>query len=66
MSGRNMMMKDPELIEALDTVAKIGGVAFVHAENGDVVQQGEKKMLAAGITGPEGHAMAHPEEAEVG
>ena len=66
MSGRNMMMKDPELIEALDTVAKIGGVAFVHAENGDVVQEGEKKMIAAGITGPEGHAMAHPEEAEVG
>ena len=66
MSDRNMMMKDPELIEALDTVAKIGGVAFVHAENGDVIQEGEKKMIAAGITGPEGHAMAHPEEAEVG
>merc|ERR1711892_113383 len=64
MAGRDMMMKDPELIEALDTVAKIGGVAFVHAENGDVIQEGEKKMIAAGITGPEGHAMAHPEEAE--
>ena len=66
MSGRDMMMKDSELIEALDMAAKIGGVAFVHAENGDVVQEGEKKMIAAGISGPEGHAMAHPEEAEVG
>ena len=67
MSGRKMMMNDPELIEALDTVAKMGGVAFVHAENGDVVQEGEKRVIAAGITGPpEGHAMAHPEEAEVG
>ena len=65
MSGRNMMMNDPELIEILDTVSKIGGVAFVHAENGDVVEEGERKMIAAGITGPEGHAMAHPEEAEV-
>ena len=66
MSGKDMMMKDPELIEALDTVAKISGVAFVHAENGDVVKEGEERMIAAGITGPEGHAMAHPEEAEVG
>ena len=59
-------MNDPELIEALDTVAKIGGVAYMDAENGDIIQEGEKKMIGAGITGPEGHAMAHPEEAEVG
>ena len=66
MSGKDLMMNDPELIETFDSVSKIGGVTFVHAENGDVVQEGERKMLAAGITGPEGHAMAHPEEAEVG
>ena len=64
MSGRNMM-NDQELIESLDTVAKIGGVVYVDAENGDIIQEAEKKMIAAGITGPEGHAMAHPEEAEV-
>ena len=66
MAGRNLMMNDSELIETFDTVSKIGGVTFVHAENGDIVQEGERKMMAAGITGPEGHAMAHPEEAEVG
>ena len=60
------MMNDSELIESFDTVSKIGGVTFVHAENGDVVQEGERKMIAAGVTGPEGHAMAHSEEAEVG
>jgi len=65
MSGKEKMMNDPELIEALDTVAKIGGVAYMDAENGDIIQEGEKKMIGAGITGPEGHAMAHPEEAEV-
>jgi dihydropyrimidinase len=66
MSGRDVMMNDSELIETFDTVSKIGGVTFVHAENGDIVHEGERKMMAAGITGPEGHAMAHPEEAEVG
>ena len=29
-----------------------------------MVQEGERKMLAAGVTGPEGHAQAHTEEAE--
>ena len=58
-------MEDPEIIEVFDTVSKLGGVAFVNAENDVVVREGEKKMLAAGISGPEGHAMAHPEEAEV-
>ena len=66
MAGRNLMMNDSELIETFDTVSKIGGVTFVQAENGDIVQEGERKMMGAGITGPEGHAMAHPEEAEVG
>ena len=33
-------------------------------ENEEVVQEGERKMLAAGVTGPEGHAQAHIEEAE--
>ena len=65
MSGKQMMMNDPELIEVLDTVSKLGGVAVIHAENGDVIEEGERKMLASGITGPEGHAMAHCEEAEV-
>ena len=66
MNRSDFMMNDSQLIESFDTVSKIGGVTFVHAENGDVVKEGERKMMSAGITGPEGHAMAHPEEAEVG
>ena len=31
-----------------------------HDDHGDE-SQAERKMMAAGITGPEGHAMAHPE-----
>ena len=65
MAGQDRMMRDPELIETFDTVSKIGGLAMVHAENGDILKEAEKKMMIAGITGPEGHAMAHPEEAEV-
>lgn len=64
MSGKEMMMEDSELIETMNTVSRLGGMVMVAAENGDVIQVAERKMMAAGITGPEGHAMAHPEEAE--
>ena len=65
MSGQEKMMRDPELIETMEAVSKVGGLAMVHAENGDMVKEAERKMMIAGITGPEGHAMAHSEEAEV-
>ena len=38
---------------------------MVYAENGEIVKENERKMMAAGMVGPEGHVLAHPEEAEV-
>ena len=32
-------MRDAELIEALDQISRVGGVAVVHAENGDIVAE---------------------------
>ena len=64
MSGDNSL-SDSQLIDTFHTAAKLGGVVCVHnTENDEVVQEGERKMLDAGVTGPEGHAQAHTEEAE--
>ncbi|XP_072766541.1 dihydropyrimidinase-like isoform X3 [Anoplolepis gracilipes] len=65
MAYRDMfMLRDPELIEVFKACKEIGAVAMVHAENGDLIAENAKKLLAAGVTGPEGHEMSRPEEVE--
>ncbi|XP_044590385.1 dihydropyrimidinase isoform X2 [Cotesia glomerata] len=58
------MLRDPELIEAFTACKELGAVAMVHAENGDIIAANTKKLLNAGVTGPEGHEMSRPEEVE--
>ncbi|XP_012264643.2 dihydropyrimidinase isoform X1 [Athalia rosae] len=58
------MLRDPELIEVFTACKSVGAVAQVHAENGDLIAENTRKLLAAGVTGPEGHEMSRPEDVE--
>eukprot|EP01090_Pellita_catalonica_P022148 TRINITY_DN8496_c0_g1_i1.p1 TRINITY_DN8496_c0_g1~~TRINITY_DN8496_c0_g1_i1.p1 ORF type:complete len:498 (+),score=90.94 TRINITY_DN8496_c0_g1_i1:1627-3120(+) len=58
------MLEDDALFHVFQQCKKLGALAQVHAENGHVIAEGQKKMLEMGITGPEGHQMSRPEEVE--
>ncbi|XP_047368950.1 dihydropyrimidinase isoform X2 [Vespa velutina] len=60
----SFMLRDIDLIEVFKACKELGALAMVHAENGDIIAENIKKLLAAGVTGPEGHEMSRPEEVE--
>lgn len=54
------MINDELFLEGLKKCKSLGALAMVHAENGDAVFEGQKRMIELGITGPEGHALSRP------
>ena len=59
-----LMVNDDELFSSFRRVGDLGGVALVHAENGDVVAELSARLLAEGNTGPEAHAYSRPPQVE--
>lgn len=58
------MVNDDELYSSFSRLADLGGIAMVHAENGDVVAELSAKLLADGNNGPEAHAYSRPSQVE--
>jgi dihydropyrimidinase len=59
-----LMVNDDEMFASFRRCAELGAMPLVHAENGDVVAALQQKLLAEGVTGPEGHAYSRPPEVE--
>ncbi|GBF89372.1 dihydropyrimidinase [Raphidocelis subcapitata] len=55
-----LMVTDEELINGFSRCKELGALPQVHAENGDAVAEGQRRVFEAGITGPEGHALSRP------
>ena len=60
----HLRLSDARRCAAWRSVRDLGAVLCVHCENGDVVNELQRKVLAEGITGPEGHPLSRPAEAE--
>lgn len=59
-----LMVNDDEMYQSFKRVGDLGGLAMVHAENGDVVAELTAKLLAEGNIGPEAHAYSRPPQVE--
>jgi dihydropyrimidinase len=59
-----LMVNDDEMFQSFRRVGDLGGLAMVHAENGDVVAELTARLLAEGNVGPEAHAYSRPPQVE--
>ncbi len=59
-----LMVNDDELFASFRRLAELGAIALVHAENGDVVAELQRKLMEEGNTGPEAHAYSRPPQVE--
>lgn len=65
MAYKGAIMADDEvLFNSFTRALELGAMPTVHAENGELVFQLQKKMMDMGITGPEAHPLSRPPEAE--
>ena len=59
-----IMLDDEALLKSFQRAQELGALCTVHAENGELVYALQQKLLAQGITGPEGHPLSRPPEVE--
>jgi dihydropyrimidinase len=59
-----LMVQDDEMFASFQRIGELGGIAMVHAENGDVVADLQARLMAEGNTGPEAHAYSRPPAVE--
>jgi dihydropyrimidinase len=59
-----IMVDDHALYQVMKVAAETGAVVTVHAENGDVVWNLQKELVAKGLTGPEYHPVSRPSAVE--
>ncbi|GAA0858994.1 dihydropyrimidinase [Aliiglaciecola litoralis] len=59
-----IMAEDETMYKSFSRAVELGAITTVHAENGEIVFQLQKKLLEMGITGPEAHPLSRPPAAE--
>ena len=61
---RGMMVSERFLIEAMDEIVRNGGIALIHAEDGEVIDRLERGALAEGRRAPKDYEPTRPDETE--
>ncbi|MEX0645382.1 MAG: dihydropyrimidinase [Parvularculaceae bacterium] len=59
-----IMATDEIMYQSFRRARELGAIVTAHAENGELVFQLQKELLAQGVTGPEGHPLSRPPAVE--
>ncbi|MEQ1929794.1 MAG: dihydropyrimidinase [Parvularculaceae bacterium] len=59
-----IMATDEILYNSFRRALELGAIVTAHAENGELVFQLQRELLARGVTGPEGHPLSRPPAVE--
>ena len=59
-----LMVDDAIMLRSFARAKELGAICNIHAENGEAVAHLQQKLLAEGITGPEGHPLSRPPSVE--
>jgi len=59
-----LMLPDQDVIAGFLRCRELGALPQVHAENGELIDYLQKKLLAEGVTGPRGHVLSRPPQLE--
>ena len=60
-----LMLETADIMKVMKKAKELGCVLLVHAENGDMISENCSSLSAQGVSGPEGHLLAAPEEVEL-
>ncbi len=61
----NIGLEDKAILHVLQLAKAAGALVCVHAENDALIKATTARLLAAGLTRPEHHALSHPRAAEI-
>ena len=65
MAYKNAIMANDEvLVRSFSRALELGAIPTVHAENGELVFELQSRLVARGLTGPEGHPLSRPPAVE--
>jgi dihydropyrimidinase len=59
-----IMVDDAVMLHSFTRALELGAICNIHAENGEAVAHLQAKLLADGVTGPEGHPLSRPASVE--
>lgn len=62
--GTSFYQTDERLLQICERAKALGCVVMVHAENGELIDYNQKRLVKAGVLGPEGHPLSRSDEIE--